>query len=51
LAATEDLRLIIGLHLDGWTWEEIGQLLHRKSSTAEKKFERWRRQLRQRIRT
>ena len=51
LAAKEDLRLIIGLHLDGWTWEEIGRLLHRKSSTAEKKFERWRRQLRQRART
>ena len=47
LASSEDLRLIIGLHLDGWTWEEIGQQLHRKSSTAEKKFERWRRQLRQ----
>jgi len=51
LASTEDLRLIIELHLDGWTWEEIGRLLHRKSSTAEKKFERWRRQLRQRART
>ena len=47
LASSEDLRLIIGLHLDGWTWEEIGRMLHRKSGTAEKKFERWRRQLRQ----
>ena len=47
LASTDDLRLIIGLHLDGWTWEEIGRQLHRKSNTAEQKFERWRRQLRQ----
>ncbi len=23
LASTEELRLIIGLHLDGWTWPEI----------------------------
>ena len=47
LASTDDLRLIIGLHLDGWTWEEIGRRLHRKSNSAEKRFHRWRRQLRQ----
>ena len=23
LASTEELRLIIGLHLDGWTWPDI----------------------------
>ena len=23
LASTEELRLIIGLHLDGWTWPHI----------------------------
>jgi len=30
LASTEELRLIIGLHLDGWTWPDIKtRLRHR----------------------
>jgi DNA-directed RNA polymerase specialized sigma24 family protein len=47
LASTDELRLIIALHLDGWTWEEIGRQLHRKSNSAEKRFHRWRRRLRE----
>lgn len=27
LASTEELRLIISLHLDGWTWPEINRHL------------------------
>jgi hypothetical protein len=30
LASTEELRLIIGLHLDGWTWPEINSWLRSK---------------------
>ena len=30
LASTEELRLIIGLHLDGWTWSEINSWLRNK---------------------
>jgi len=46
LASTDELRLIIGLHLDGWTWQEIGEQLHRKTNTVEQKFLRWTRRLR-----
>jgi DNA-directed RNA polymerase specialized sigma24 family protein len=42
LASTDELRLIIGLHLDGWTWREIGDQLHRNANTVEQKFRRWR---------
>jgi hypothetical protein len=30
LASTEELRLIIGLHLDGWSWHEINKWLHNR---------------------
>ena len=30
LASTEELRLIIGLHLDGWTWPEINTRLRNR---------------------
>ncbi len=30
LASTEELRLIIGLHLDSWTWPEIKTRLRNK---------------------
>lgn len=30
LASNDELRLIIGLHLDGWTWHEIGRHLRDK---------------------
>jgi hypothetical protein len=30
LASTEELRLIIGLHLDGWTWSEINTRLRNR---------------------
>ena len=30
LASTEGLRLIIGLHLDGWSWHEINKRLHNR---------------------
>jgi hypothetical protein len=30
LASTEELRLIIGLHLDGWSWHEINERLHNR---------------------
>ncbi len=30
LASTEELRLIIGLHLDGWTWQEINTRLRNR---------------------
>jgi len=46
LASTEDLRLIIGLHLDGWTWAEIGQHLHRNANAIEQRFRRWRSRMR-----
>jgi DNA-directed RNA polymerase specialized sigma24 family protein len=46
LASNDELRLIIGLHLDGWTWREIGEHLHRKANTVEQKFLRWTRRLR-----
>ena len=46
LASTDELRLIIGLHLDGWTWQEIGEQLHRKTNTVEQKFLRWTRRVR-----
>ena len=46
LASTDELRLIIGLHLDGWTWQEIGEQLHRKTNTVEQKFLRWTRGIR-----
>jgi hypothetical protein len=30
LASTEELRLIVGLHLDGWTWPEINTRLRNR---------------------
>src|SRR5205085_10746092 len=30
LASTEERRLIIGLHLDGWSWHEINKWLHNR---------------------
>ena len=30
LASTEELRLIIGLHLDGWSWHEINRWLRHR---------------------
>jgi hypothetical protein len=30
LASTEELRLIIGLHLDGWAWQEINEQLRKR---------------------
>jgi hypothetical protein len=30
LASTDELRVIIGLHLDGWSWREITKRLHKK---------------------
>jgi hypothetical protein len=30
LASTEELRLIVGLHLDGWTWPEIDTRLRNR---------------------
>jgi hypothetical protein len=30
LASTEEVRLIIGLHLDGWTWHEINNWLRNR---------------------
>jgi len=30
LASTEELRFIIGLHLDGWTWREINERLRKR---------------------
>ena len=47
LASTNELRVIIGLHLDGWTWREIGEQLHRNANTVEQKFHRWRSRMRQ----
>ncbi len=46
LASTDELRLIIGLHLDGLTWQEIGEQLHRNANTVEQEFRRWRRRMR-----
>jgi hypothetical protein len=43
LARDEDavLKRIIGLHLRGWTWQEIGTALERKPSALRQKFHRW----------
>jgi len=30
LASTEELRLIVGLHLDGWSWHEINRWLRQR---------------------
>jgi hypothetical protein len=30
LASTEELRLIVGLHLDGWSWHEINARLRNR---------------------
>lgn len=30
LASTDELRLIIGLHLDGWSWHEISKRLRNR---------------------
>jgi hypothetical protein len=30
LASTDELRVIIGLHLDGWSWREINGRLRKK---------------------
>jgi hypothetical protein len=30
LASTEELRFIIGLHMDGWSWREISERLPKK---------------------
>src|SRR5579862_3705391 len=48
LARDEDivLRRIIGLHLRGWTWDEIGTALERKPNTLKQKFLRWTRRVR-----
>ena len=37
----EELQLIIGLHLRGWTWEEIGTHLGSNASRVEQRFICW----------
>ena len=45
LASTDDLRLIIGLHLDGWSWQQIAEQLHQNANTVAQRFRRWKRGL------
>jgi hypothetical protein len=45
LASTDDLRLIIGLHLDGWSWQQIAEQLHQNANTVAQRFRRWKRRL------
>jgi hypothetical protein len=37
----EELQLIIGLHLRGWTWEEIGTRLGSNADRVEQRFICW----------
>jgi hypothetical protein len=37
----EELQLIIGLHLRGWTWDEIGARLGSNADNVEQRFIRW----------
>jgi len=37
----EELQLIIGLHLRGWTWEEIGAHLGSNAARIEQRFICW----------
>ena len=37
----EELQLIIGLHLRGWTWKEIGTHLGSNASRVEQRFICW----------
>ena len=45
-SAPDELKLVIGLYIQSWTWEEIGARLQRKPNTLRHKFNRWARQVR-----
>jgi hypothetical protein len=44
----EMLKRMIGLHLRGWTWQEIGTALEQKPNTLRQKFLRWKHRIQNR---
>jgi len=44
-AEGDELRLAINLHLQGWTWDEIGRWLGRRPSTVAQQFARWKQRI------